>query len=162
MDEKLDSSFKNTFVRFDIQLMDVYIELARDYFSYLIQQPNSVYTFNIYIYREVECFTNFPLYSQQSISKATFQLSCYRTLTFVDDNSVIVVNVAQYVITGNRLTAVGYDVIFLNGIRGNLYNFLAVNFRCRCFFLLFFFIILTAAKSKRYIFFPVSLCRFFF
>ena len=50
---KLNATFENTIVRFNIQFMNIYIQLLRYNLCNLIEDSYAVYTFNVYIDREV-------------------------------------------------------------------------------------------------------------
>lgn len=91
---------------------------------YLIQHTDTVYSFDVNIDREVEGFSDLPLYGKQPVAETGLQLVGNGTMTFMDDNAVVVVNISQYIISRNRFAAVGNDIVLLNGIRSQLDDFL--------------------------------------
>ena len=93
-------SFEDTVVGFDGQFTDIHVELAGDDLSYFVQQSHAVYTFYIYGDEERQILVSVPLGGDDTVSVATLKAGGNGALALVDDNTVLLVDVSQYVVTG--------------------------------------------------------------
>ena len=104
-------SFEDTVVGFDGQFTDIHVELAGDDLSYFVQQSHAVYTFYIYGDEERQILVSVPLGGDDTVSVATLKAGGNGALALVDDNTVLLVDVSQYVVTRNGMATVGHNIV---------------------------------------------------
>ena len=79
--------------------------------SYFVQQSHAVYTFYIYSDEERQILVSVPLGGDDTVSVATLKAGGNGALALVDDNTVLLVDVSQYVVTRNGMATVGHNIV---------------------------------------------------
>ena len=79
--------------------------------SYFVQQSHAVYTFYIYGDEERQILVSVPLGGDDTVSVATLKAGGNGALALVDDNTVLLVDVSQYVVTRNGMATVGHNIV---------------------------------------------------
>lgn len=96
--------------------MDVNVQLLRNHFGQFVQYTYFIQSLDVDVYGEYQRFSRLPLYGNQTVAEAGFQLGGNGTLAFMDDNAVVVVDISQYIVARDRLAAVCQDVVFLDSV----------------------------------------------
>ena len=104
-------SFEDAIVGFDGQFTDIHVELAGDDLGHFVQQSHAVYTFYIYGDEERQILVSVPFGGDDTVSVATFKAGGNGALALVDDNTVLFVDVSQYVVTRNGVATVSHDIV---------------------------------------------------
>ena len=87
--------------------LDICIELLRYDGCYLVQHAHVVDTCNLYGNNKVQLLVCFPFGCKNPVAVATLQRVGYGAVALVYDDVLVLVVISQYVITGNRVAAVG-------------------------------------------------------
>ena len=133
---KADGAVKDSIIGFDEDTLHIHVEFLRNDVGYLVHHPYSINTLDIERYREVKQLMGTPQSGHYTIAVGRLELSRLGALALVDDNLSVIINEAQHIITGDRVTAFGHMIAALQCLIGEnertfLINLLFLTtFRC--------------------------------
>ena len=100
-------SVEYTLVAFDGHLVDVDVELVRNYFRNVVQHALAVDTSYLYGSVEEHNLMHIPLGIENSLAVGCLQFVCHGAVASVDFDAVLVVDISQYVVARNSMAAGG-------------------------------------------------------
>ena len=92
-----------------------------------MQYAHAVDTFYLDGYGKVELLVGLPLCGQYPVAVTALEGVCMWAVALVDDDVLVVIVVAQYVVSRYRVAAVGNDVAALDVLVGKVDGLLAVD-----------------------------------
>ena len=118
MHAQFNATIEDTIFASDIDGMDIDVHLGRDNLRDLVEQSNPVNTAQTDGGVEEEFLVHVPLDVEDTVAETGLQLGGYRTVSLVDLNLVLVVDVTKGIITWDGVTTpwefILTDVFFRN------------------------------------------------
>ena len=120
-----------------MHLLYVGIQLLVDDCGYLVYDADVINACYLNWDSKVQLFMGVPVCSQNPVAMAALERVGDRAVALVDYNMLLLVVIAQDIISGYRVAAIGNYVSALDILVGKAYCFLGVNLAvCLCIFLI--------------------------
>ena len=126
VDEDLDGAFEDAIVTFDFEFADVDTMKLGDDLGHLVEESKFVEAFDIDGDREEDDMTHLPLSSEDTVATVGLEFLCVGTLEFVDNNVLVVIDVAHDFVARDRFATVTKGVLVLDALFSELDGFLLV------------------------------------
>ena len=125
MDTQFQSTVEHTVFARDVQVADVDVHLRRDDLCHLIKHTDAVDASQTDGGNEEEFLVHIPFHVKDAVAEARLQFGGHRTVALVDLYLVLVVDIAQGVVTGDGV-ATRRELILTDGLLVDVDRFLAV------------------------------------
>ena len=110
MHAKVNLCREESVVCLDVQAMDIYVELLGEDARDFVQHPYAVKTYNTKCGRERKMSVRIPFGSKNLVAVTRLETLGNITLAFVDDNVLLVVEVAKNIVTRDGMATITDDV----------------------------------------------------